>query len=158
MANLIPKICGKNEIIVPESDCSECDRLEARIVLLEGRATALESRATALEARVTALEDCCSEVRTALGNKVDKEAGKGLSTNDYTTTEKTKLAGIETGAQRNVQADWNETDTASDAYIKNKPDGWTKDGILDTLGYKEIVLEMTATDGTVVTNTVLVKR
>ena len=33
-----------------------------------------------------------------LGNKVDKEAGKGLSTNDYTTTEKNKLAGIAEGA------------------------------------------------------------
>lgn len=34
--------------------------------------------------------------------KVDKETGKGLSTNDYTTDEKTKLAGIATGAQANV--------------------------------------------------------
>lgn len=33
-------------------------------------------------------------VHTALGNKVDKEDGKGLSTNDYTTAEKNKLAGI----------------------------------------------------------------
>ena len=33
-----------------------------------------------------------------LGNKVDKETGKGLSTNDYTTTEKNKLAGIAEGA------------------------------------------------------------
>ena len=32
---------------------------------------------------------------TQLGNKVDKETGKGLSTNDYTTVEKTKLAGLE---------------------------------------------------------------
>ena len=31
-------------------------------------------------------------------NKVDKVSGKGLSTNDYTTTEKNKLAGIATGA------------------------------------------------------------
>ena len=29
---------------------------------------------------------------------VAKEAGKGLSTNDYTTTEKEKLAGIAAGA------------------------------------------------------------
>lgn len=28
-------------------------------------------------------------------NKVDKVAGKGLSTNDYTTVEKTKLADLE---------------------------------------------------------------
>lgn len=34
--------------------------------------------------------------------KVDKEAGKGLSTNDYTTTEKNKLAGIESGAEVNT--------------------------------------------------------
>lgn len=35
---------------------------------------------------------------TSLANKVDVVAGKGLSTNDYTTTEKNKLAGIATGA------------------------------------------------------------
>ena len=37
----------------------------------------------------------------AISNKVDKVTGKGLSTNDFTTAEKTKLAGIETGAQVN---------------------------------------------------------
>lgn len=36
------------------------------------------------------------------GNKVDKVSGKGLSTNDYTTTEKNKLSGIASGAQVNV--------------------------------------------------------
>ena len=40
--------------------------------------------------------------QTALDGKVDKVTGKGLSTNDYTTAEKTKLAGIATGAQVNV--------------------------------------------------------
>lgn len=38
---------------------------------------------------------------TKLEKKVSKEAGKGLSSNDYTTEEKTKLAGIEKGAQKN---------------------------------------------------------
>ncbi len=38
----------------------------------------------------------------ALGDKVDKVSGKGLSTEDYTSAEKSKLAGIETGAQVNV--------------------------------------------------------
>ena len=37
-------------------------------------------------------------------SKVDKEAGKGLSTNDYTTTEKNKLAGIAAGAEVNQNA------------------------------------------------------
>lgn len=38
------------------------------------------------------------KIKTKLADKVDKENGKGLSTNDYTTAEKTKLAGIATGA------------------------------------------------------------
>ena len=41
-------------------------------------------------------------VYTALGNKVDKVSGKGLSENDYTTAEKQKLAGIEAGANKTV--------------------------------------------------------
>ena len=34
--------------------------------------------------------------------KVDKEAGKGLSANDYTNDDKQKLAGIESGAQKHI--------------------------------------------------------
>lgn len=54
-----------------------------------------------------------------ISGKVDKVDGKGLSTNDYTTTEKNKLAGIAEGAEVNVQSDWNAT--SGDAFIKNKP-------------------------------------
>ena len=54
-------------------------------------------------------------------NKVDKVTGKGLSTNDYTDEEKTKLAGISAGAEPNVQSDWKQSDSSSDAFIKNKP-------------------------------------
>lgn len=42
----------------------------------------------------------------------------------YTQAEKTKLAGIETGAQRNapqIQADWQQSNSSSVSYIKNKP-------------------------------------
>lgn len=42
-----------------------------------------------------------------------------LSTNDYTNSEKTKLAGIAEGAQKNVQPDW--ALTSGDGSIKNKP-------------------------------------
>ena len=54
-----------------------------------------------------------------MSNKVDKVSGKGLSTNDYTTDEKNKLAGIAAGAEVNVQSDWNAT--SGDALILNKP-------------------------------------
>lgn len=43
-----------------------------------------------------------SSVNTALSGKVDKAAGKQLSTEDYTTADKTKLSGIAAGAQVNV--------------------------------------------------------
>jgi len=43
-----------------------------------------------------------SDVIERLNEKVDKIEGKGLSTNDYTTDEKNKLAGIASGATANV--------------------------------------------------------
>ena len=61
------------------------------------------------------------KIKSALSGKVDKVDGKGLSTNDFTATEKNKLSGIQTGAEVNVQSDWNTTDTSSDSFIKNKP-------------------------------------
>lgn len=56
---------------------------------------------------------------TLFADKVDKVTGKGLSSNDYTSSEKEKLAAIESGAQKNVQADWAATSGA--AAILNKP-------------------------------------
>lgn len=41
-------------------------------------------------------------LQSALDAKVDKVAGKGLSTEDYTTSEKNKLAGVAAGAQVNT--------------------------------------------------------
>lgn len=46
-----------------------------------------------------------SGLEAAIETKVDKEAGKGLSTNDYTTTEKTKLEAIPAPADIVVDSD-----------------------------------------------------
>lgn len=54
-------------------------------------------------------------------NSVQQVSGKGLSTNDYTNEDKNKLSGIESGAEANVQSDWNENDGSKDDFIKNKP-------------------------------------
>lgn len=62
-----------------------------------------------------------TQLDTKLDTKVDKEAGKGLSTNDFTNDLKAKLENISNNANKNVQVDWNEADTGSDAFIKNKP-------------------------------------
>lgn len=60
-----------------------------------------------------------SVITTELNKKVNAVSGKGLSTNDYTTSDKNKLAGIAAGAEVNVQSDWNAA--SGDAYILNKP-------------------------------------
>ena len=56
-----------------------------------------------------------------LYDKVDKIGGKGLSANDFTNAYKQKLDSIETGAEVNVQADWAQSDSSQEDFIKNKP-------------------------------------
>ena len=55
-------------------------------------------------------------------NKLSADLVEDGTTNKvYTATEKTKLSGIASGAEVNVQSNWNETNSSSDAYIQNKP-------------------------------------
>ncbi len=70
------------------------------------------SKLNAIEASATA-DQTDSEIKTAYENN--------SNTNAFTDAEQTKLNGIATGAEVNVQADFNETDTNSDAFIQNKP-------------------------------------
>ena len=51
-------------------------------------------------------------IQEAVNIKVDRVEGKGLSTNDYTTTEKNKLSGIATGATKNTVSN-SLTDTST---------------------------------------------
>ena len=48
------------------------------------------------------LDGRIKDLSAVTSTKVDMVSGKGLSTNDYTTEDKTKLAGIDAGAQANV--------------------------------------------------------
>lgn len=61
-------------------------------------------------------------------NKLDSDLVDDTNqTNKFmTSAEKTKLSGIEAGAEVNVQSDWNQTTTTADDYIKNKPSIPTK--------------------------------
>lgn len=62
-----------------------------------------------------------TDLTAALNTKQDKEEGKGLSQENFTSAEKSKLANIAARAEVNVQSDWTETNPASDAYIMHKP-------------------------------------
>ena len=63
----------------------------------------------------------------SIGLKVDKVDGKGLSENDYTTAEKTKLSGIDAGANKYVHPDNHPasmiTQTEEARFVTNKQIG-----------------------------------
>jgi hypothetical protein len=59
-----------------------------------------------------------SELNT---KKVEVVSGRGLSEENFTTAEKSKLAGLATDAEKNVQANWNQLDDTQDDYIIGKP-------------------------------------
>ena len=61
----------------------------------------IESDKTGAAAMVAKISENSNEITLLNEGKVNKESGKGLSTNDYTDAEKTKLEKIEEGAQKN---------------------------------------------------------
>lgn len=70
----------------------------------EALSTKIDTASSEARAAVVALSQELAETDTKLNDKVDKVANKGLSANDYTTTEKNKLAGIAAGAEVNQNA------------------------------------------------------
>lgn len=71
--------------------------------------TQLNSTKNELQGNINNLEDTVtgevSRIDTALNTKVDKVAGKGLSSRDFTEAEKTKLANIDIRANRTIVDD-----------------------------------------------------
>jgi energy-converting hydrogenase Eha subunit B len=90
---------------------------------LVGNQTTLAPSVSAVNSGITTkVDDLATTVASNLSNKVDKIAGKGLSTNDFSTAEKTKLAGLESshfkGEFVNLAALNNVTGVAGDyAYV-----------------------------------------
>ncbi len=74
---------------------------DVRAVALAGLSTASGAVVAATDSvlvDIGKLQKQVSDIAASLGNKVDAVAGKGLSTQDYTTAEQTKLAGIAASA------------------------------------------------------------
>ena len=69
--------------------------------LVNGAPEAMDTLAE-LAAAIAENSDLMDALNAAIGNKVDKADGMGLSTNDYTDDEKTKLAGIAENANNYV--------------------------------------------------------
>ena len=65
----------------------------------------MDTVADSIPAYADNFDDIDKLIKELDDDKVDKEVGKVLSTNDYTTDEKNKLAGIEAGAEVNNISD-----------------------------------------------------
>lgn len=95
------------------------------------------------------IEYFLDKLKNIFDTKVDKVAGKGLSTNDYTTTEKNKLAGIESGAQVNPTIDSALSGTSANA-VQNKVvkialDGKANTGDIPTVNNNTITIQLNDT-------------
>lgn len=78
----------------------------------------------------------------------------------FSATERIKLSGIASGAEVNVQSDWNETNTGSDAFIKNKPtsmpasdvSAWAKASSKPSYTYSEVGADKAGTASSTVSS------
>ena len=89
-------------------------------------------------------------LQAALDSKEDSVSGKGLSTEDFTSTLLAKLNSIATGAQVNVQADYAQSNSNDDSFIQNKPSDVTD---LSTHGVTELQDITSAGSGAIITST-----
>ena len=114
--------------IVPGKDLSTNDFTDALLTKLNGIAAGAEVNVQSDWAEVSATSDAFIQNKptditdlsqhnaTELADITSSGSGQIIS-----SAERTKLAGIQAGAEVNVQADWNETNSGSDAFIVNKP-------------------------------------
>lgn len=115
--------------VFSQQDKTKLDNLEsispadkAKLQLLQEPFTTAEKNKLAQTQIFTQQEK--TKLQTLESITAQDKAKLALLDQPYTQAEKTKLAGIETGAQRNVaqiQADWQQSNSSSVSYIKNKP-------------------------------------
>ena len=89
-------------------------------------------------------------LQAALDSKEDSVAGKGLSTEDFTSTLLAKLNSIATGAQVNVKSNWAQGNPSDGSFIENKPSDVTD---LSTHGVTELQDITSAGSGAIITST-----
>lgn len=116
-------------LVFSQQDKTKLDNLEsispadkAKLQFLQEPFTTAEKNKLAQTQIFTQQEK--TKLQTLESITAQDKAKLALLDQPYTQAEKTKLAGIETGAQRNVpqvQADWQQSNSSSVSYIKNKP-------------------------------------
>ena len=95
-----------------------------------------------------------AKLQNVAGNNVllGNDNGAGVDAQELTAAEARTLLNVADGAEENVQSDWNEADTNSDAFIQNKPTIPTNNNEL-TNGANYITDADVASNSAVVANT-----
>lgn len=101
------------------------DKVEGKSLISDTEITRLASVKNyddaAIKADIAKKADAAA-MSTALEGKVDKVDGKGLSTNDYTTAEKEKLAGLSNYDDTDIKASLANKANSDDVYTKTAMD------------------------------------
>ena len=147
-ADAVTSVNGETGVVVLDSD--DITEGASNLYFTDARVAA-NSAVTANTAKVG--------ITTTQADAITANTAK----NSYPSADATKLAGIEAGAEVNVQANWNETDTGSDAFILNKPtiptaavdsvNTQTGDVVLDTDDIDEGTTNLYYTEARVSANT-----
>lgn len=122
---------GDMVVISVSSDHKVTATITDGTVTLAKLASAVQTKINNGDAAKTAVDgildgttlDSFADVESALSGKQGNLSSDQLAAcnSGITAAKVTKLDGIAEGAEVNVQADWEEADSTSDAYIQNKP-------------------------------------
>ena len=100
---------------------SEVEDLDSRLSEVEDKLDGVETGAEVNVIEGVKLTDAASALTPDANKIVTIPAASANQDGLMSSEDFSKLSGIASGAQVNVQADWNEADSNSDAYIANKP-------------------------------------
>ena len=110
---------------IQEYDSNATSKTETFNTNAQNKIDEYNTNAESLINRIAGVESKNTEQDTNIANKVDKEAGKGLSSNDYTDAEKEKLASLSNYNDTEIKADITDIkakNTEQDTNIANKVD------------------------------------
>ena len=140
LATKVDKVAGKD---LSTNDYTTAEK--TKLAAITGTNTGDQDLSALATTAAVALKANATDVTASLATKVDKVAGKELSTNDYTTAEKTKLAaitGTNTGDQTNITG--NAATVTTNANLT---------GPITSVGNATAIASQTGTGSTFVMNT-----